>query len=82
VIEPLFYSFPNDDKVFENAYIDSTFMVGGAIKVTPILWSMPKEVMNFTAYFPSGIWVDLNNFNNIYDTRTTGGANLTLSSSY
>lgn len=33
--DPMFYYYPNDDTLFNN--IESTFLVGGAIKVTPIL---------------------------------------------
>jgi len=33
--DPLFYYFPNDDQLFKET--SSSFMVGGAIKVTPVL---------------------------------------------
>jgi len=33
--DPLFYYFPTDDNVYTD--IESTFIVGGALKVTPIL---------------------------------------------
>lgn len=33
--DPMFYYYPTDDNLFKD--IESTFVVGGAIKVTPIL---------------------------------------------
>lgn len=36
--DPLFYYFPTDDQVYSD--IESTFVVGGALKVTPILKSL------------------------------------------
>lgn len=68
----MFYYFPNDENVYNLG--DSTFMVHGALKVTPILWNVSNETSNFTAYFPNGTWVDLNNRSSIIDTRATGGA--------
>ncbi len=34
-IDPLFYYYPDDDNLFVN--IEESFMVGGALKVSPIL---------------------------------------------
>ena len=53
--DPLFYHYPTDDKVYNTT--DSSFLVHGAIKVTPILTSTPSAT--FDSYFPSGVWVDL-----------------------
>ena len=52
-IDPLFYYYPND----ENAYIDNTFMVAGALKVTPILAATNDDTVQ--TYFPNGTWLDL-----------------------
>ena len=33
--DPLFYYYPNDQNLYSN--IESSFIVGGALKITPIL---------------------------------------------
>ena len=55
--DPLFYYFPTDDNVYTD--IESTFIVGGALKVTPILKSLLSNETTMTAYFPNGTWVNL-----------------------
>ena len=39
--DPLFYYFPADDKVYD--LNDTTFMVGGALKVTPIMQHLEQD---------------------------------------
>jgi hypothetical protein len=50
-------------------------MVGGAIKVSPIL--NPGVTTNYSAYFPAGIWVNLRDYTEVIDT-TSGGMMVTL----
>jgi alpha-glucosidase (family GH31 glycosyl hydrolase) len=35
VVRPLFFDYPNDDNTFNN--VESTYMLGDSIKVSPIL---------------------------------------------
>lgn len=37
-------------------------MVGGAIKVSPVLESLADGAKTFKSYFPKGDWVSLNNY--------------------
>jgi alpha-glucosidase (family GH31 glycosyl hydrolase) len=72
-IDPLFYYYPLDDNLFTN--VEQTFMVGGALKVSPILEAGVTDT--FTSYFPAGVWVNMADFSEIIDT-TLGGSNVTL----
>ena len=72
--DPLFYYFPED----ENLHIDpeSSFMVGGALKVSPVLTALPNGTTTFQSYFPKGTWVSLRDFS--VANRSLGGGNVTL----
>lgn len=37
-------------------------MVGGAIKVSPILETLATSTTGYTSYFPTGKWVDLDDY--------------------
>lgn len=71
--DPLFYYYPTDDNLFQN--IEESFMVGGAIKVSPIL--NPGVTDTYQAYFPAGVWVNLRDYSEIID-NSKGGAMATL----
>lgn len=66
--DPLFYYYPDDDNLFDN--IEESFMIGGALKVSPIL---APNVTVYDSYFPAGIWVSLRDFSNIIDTTSGSG---------
>src|SRR5690348_344076 len=57
--DPLFYYYPTDDMTFQN--YEHTFIVGGALKVTPVLKKLADNETTIESYFPNGTWVDLNN---------------------
>lgn len=59
-IDPLFYYYPDDDNVYGDT--TSTFMVGGAIKVSPVLQAHDDKDKTFQAYFPKGKWASLRDF--------------------
>ena len=61
LVRPLFYDYPNDDNVFQD--IESTYMLGDSIKVSPVLEA--GVTGDYQSYFPSGTWVDLNNYTNV-----------------
>lgn len=56
-VDPLFFHYPYSKDVHESD--DHTFMVGGAIKVSPILEALEDQQHEFEAYFPAGEWVNL-----------------------
>jgi alpha-glucosidase (family GH31 glycosyl hydrolase) len=62
--DPLFYYYPTDDNLFDQ--IESSFMVGGALKVSPILNANVTD--QFEAYFPAGTWVSMKNFSEIINS--------------
>lgn len=43
-------------------------MVGGAIKVSPVLEKNADGIKTFKSYFPKGKWVSLNNYAAIVDS--------------
>ncbi len=58
VVRPLFFDYPNDDNTFNN--VESTYMLGDSIKVSPILVPGMKDGDLYQAYFPQGVWYSLN----------------------
>jgi len=76
---PLFYTFPNDTKLYEE--YESSFIFANTIKVTPNLLENTQSV---TGYFPNanGKWVSLVNTREIlagnatYELDTTGFSTL------
>lgn len=70
LVKPLFFDYPEDDKTYEN--IDTTFMLGDAIKVSPVLEQGKKETDQYSVYFPKGVWIDLHNPTQVIDASTEG----------
>lgn len=66
-IDPLFYYYPDDDNLYDDT--TSSFMVGGAIKVSPVLEKIEDGVKSYKSYFPKGKWVSLNNFASVIDSQ-------------
>lgn len=62
-IDPMFFHFPTDENLFKN--YEESFMVGGALKVSPVLNPGVKDT--FPAYFPEGKWVSMTNFSEIIE---------------
>lgn len=72
--DPLFYYYPTDDQAFE--HIDETYLVGGSLKVSPILEEGITQTKKFKSYFPPGRWVNLADFSQV----VTGGGMVDLQS--
>jgi len=59
--DPLLFHYPEDDEVYKN--IEHTFLVGDALKVSPVLSSSNET---FKSYFPAGgDWVSMQNYSDI-----------------
>lgn len=61
--DPLFYEHAQDPNVYKD--IDATFMIGGAVKISPVLEKSTNET--FESYFPSGRWVNLKDYTEVID---------------
>jgi alpha-glucosidase (family GH31 glycosyl hydrolase) len=68
--DPLFYYYPTDDELFSD--IEKSFMVGGALKVSPILEQ--GVTTTYESYFPNGTWVNMADYSEIIE----GGKKATL----
>lgn len=71
LVYPLLYDYPEDDNCLDN--IEYTYMLGDAIKVSPDM--APKNQFNnetFEAYFPQGVWRDLNDWTGIINASAGG----------
>jgi len=77
LVYPLFFDYPEDDNCFIG--IENTYMLGDSIKVSPVLDKGLGDLDNFTSYFPSGAWADLNNQSNILNST---GQNIILDSAF
>jgi len=56
------FHYPQDDNNFLVNGTEHTFIVGDAIKVSPVL--EPNATM-IDSYFPNGYWVDLNDYSKV-----------------
>ena len=67
------FHYPHDDTNFQVNSTEHTFIVGDAIKVTPVLEAGATTV---ASYFPNGQWVDLRNTTNVVNASGAdiGGA--------
>jgi alpha-glucosidase len=57
--DPLFYEYPGLDGAYTD--IESTFLVGNSVKVSPILKAMGNETI-YQSFFPKGKWADLDDY--------------------
>src|SRR3569833_2778006 len=65
LVYPLFFDYPNDQESYKNS--ECTFMLGDAIKVSPVL---DKNVNGlYSVYFPEGYWADLNQYNTSVNSK-------------
>ena len=60
--DPLFFHYPDLNETYSN--IESTFMVGDAIKVSPVLSAQGTET-HFKVFFPQGNWVSMADYSTL-----------------
>ena len=64
VIRPLFYEFPDDENTLQG--YEHSFMVGNALKVTPVITEEDSKNNKTKSYFPKHTkFISLNNFTTI-----------------
>lgn len=79
LVRPLFFEFPQDSGAYHG--YEHSFMVGEALKVTPILSPESEHQGKVNSYFPKNTrFISLNDFHSIVD-QGTSGANVTLTPS-
>lgn len=66
VARPLFFNYPTDTKTYDN---DEQFMWGDSLMVVPALHEGQEKIH---AYFPKGIWYDLQNKTSTIDASKGG----------
>jgi alpha-glucosidase (family GH31 glycosyl hydrolase) len=67
--DPLLFHYPHDDEVFKTDNTEHSFIIGDALKITPVLdWGV-TDVMS---YFPTGRWVDMKSFGPTYLVNSNG----------
>jgi alpha-glucosidase (family GH31 glycosyl hydrolase) len=54
--KPLFFAFPNDARCYEDEIVETQFMLGPDVLITPLLG---EGEFDRQAYFPQGNWYDI-----------------------
>mmetsp|Transcript_41978 Transcript_41978/g.48617 ORF Transcript_41978/g.48617 Transcript_41978/m.48617 type:complete len:1282 (-) Transcript_41978:599-4444(-) len=80
LVRPLFFEFPDDEQAGGN--YEDTFMVGSALKVTPVLTPEAENKGNVQSYFPAkSRFISLSDLKTIVETGEKG-QNVTLAASW
>ena len=72
----MLFHYPQIDEVFDPNKTEDSFIFSNAIKVTPVLVSMPLSsglVNTVNSYFPYGKWVNLDSYHIIDMKEKPGG---------
>lgn len=74
-LDPLdfLYDIPSTQK--DNAYLDKTFMVAKALKVSPVMSNLTGTQV-YQAYFPAGKWVNMADWSEIITGKDDSNINL------
>ena len=80
LVRPLFFEFPSDKNVYQN--YESTFMIGSALKATPVMAPENETKNKINSYFPAkSRFISLNDFKTI-ENGGEKGLNKTLDASW
>ena len=78
MVQPLYFEFPDDENTYSN--FEQSFMVGSALKVSPVLTQDDSDSLHTRSYFPEGRrFISLNDFKTIHEGT---GKNDTLNASW
>lgn len=69
--DPMLFHYPDQNNSYSN--IERSFIVGDALKVSPVTWKQPENVTTYESWFPQGKWVNMNNFSDIINANETNG---------
>lgn len=62
--DPLFFHYPSLQGAYQD--IEHTFMVGNAIKVSPLMQTTHNFTnLTYTSFFPPGNWTDLDEYTTV-----------------
>ena len=79
MVAPLFYYVPFTAETLRDP--EHTYIVGEAIKVSPVLTPESANNGTYEAYFQPGFYVNLNNFTDVLNVSDPHGTNVTLNAS-
>ena len=68
--DPLFYHYPDDQ--YAHSDYESSFIFANVLKVSPILSTLKSTATTYNSYFPSGVWVNVEDRSEILDTTPSG----------
>lgn len=72
-VDPLFFHFPDDIRTFDPSQTENSFILGNALKVTPVVEAKAGTGAQMVrTYFPKGQWVDMRDFSQIKGSLTAG----------
>lgn len=72
-VDPLFFHFPDDIRTFDPLATENSFILGNALKVTPVVEAKSGVATQMVrTYFPAGQWVDMRDFSSIKGSQTAG----------
>lgn len=80
MVRPLFFEFPDDSNTYKG--YEHSFMIGNALKVTPVITEEDSKNQKVSSYFPKGSrFISLNDFKTIVKGGDSG-ANVTIGASW
>jgi alpha-glucosidase (family GH31 glycosyl hydrolase) len=74
--DPMLFHYPDNEEAYEN--IERSFIVGDALKVSPVTWSQPANHFTYSSWFPQGEWVNMNDLSDILTVNDTNGTMMNL----
>lgn len=69
--DPLFFHYPEIENNLMNMSMESTFIVGDALKISPVL-EKQGDKKNFTVFFPAGKWLHMHDYSVIEVSDVNG----------
>lgn len=67
--DPILFHNAFDDESFNANQTEHSFIVGDALKVSPVL---APGISSFKSYFPKGRWVSMKNYADVVDSNENG----------